>query len=58
MHIGRAKLLKRSYHTLRELGEEDSLPHHLPQCAPSPSSHRSPRLAPGILLPATDRWTA
>ena len=52
------KLLKRSYHTLRELGEEALHPHDLPACAPRPHHTDAPRPAPGMLLPPPPAWTA
>src|SRR3954454_23208412 len=46
------KLLKRSYHTLRELGQEASHhPHDLPRARTALTHTDAPRPAPGRILP-------
>src|SRR4051794_8435772 len=52
------KLLKRSYHTLRELGQEALTPACPPRCAHSPHSHRCAAAGSRQAPAATPAWTA
>ena len=52
------KLLKRSYHTLRELGERHSSPHELPSGAHASTSNRCTAASSRHAAAATPAWTA